>query len=810
MTLDHPSKPPKAGPSPTATAAQWGRSPHIPSSVRPSTPGTPSKKQKDGRIGRVNTTTADKEDGVTPVKAFLSSNITPRSGSRKARVESATSTPRRTPESTTYTARPASMIEGRDWPSGGPKVAYGHGTRAEVLHPARAQSVVSDVQHPTRSTSGDNNKNGEPRAPNNLPKFFHVNDAKPNRSTRPQSQSPQLHPRLVGYGYSDSMNTSIVSSPAESPGPGQERPKFFHVDGTQSPTPPAPTLGDGTFPARPPLQTIFSSYQTTNSPLQRPPSPLKEEVVPISRKSSLSKPSPRRHTRLVSNGSNEIRAPDALGKVQSNSLRRSSLSDPARNTSQPQSPAKASFGNVSSRRSSLAMSTSDRTSIPGLLPESTYTDPSPTEPFITASPAISALESPNEPVAGQSKLDHLNELAANARRERKVLDLEISNSSLLAINRTLEAEMRKQKAELRHLRRLRFSGRFPSSTRSASSRFSIPSVGDDISSTSSADEDGLDDDRFSNISSGTSDDTSFPDSLSFSPTLRNSSTAAAKSRQSRSHKLDMSAQRALLLDSQKLNQALKRCLGRTDELIVDGKKALNYKVDTSNLAVIGPKVLTPDEHHEELDIRRGLLSPGLDVHMQSPWERTVEAGTSLDDSSPGNRERSMSEMFDDRLQARPGDEEQIPLPTSQPSDVDALLEGLETGTATATALSDNTALTSTETLLLDQSGTPNNIEIPYEDPGIDTGSETPLSEDSKPPTDLTHEIRRSSKGSIDRPIASQESVLDSADGKARPVNESFDTQSSSSENTESEEPKVSSPGKSLGDFLRMVGGSWGV
>ncbi|KAK9470082.1 uncharacterized protein V1510DRAFT_424060, partial [Dipodascopsis tothii] len=41
----------------------------------------------------------------------------------------------------------------------------------------------------------------------------------------------------------------------------------------------------------------------------------------------------------------------------------------------------------------------------------------------------------------------------NARFNRKILDLEISNTSLLAINRTLEREMRAQNRELRALRK---------------------------------------------------------------------------------------------------------------------------------------------------------------------------------------------------------------------------------------------------------------------------------------------------------------------------------------------------------------------
>lgn len=79
------------------------------------------------------------------------------------------------------------------------------------------------------------------------------------------------------------------------------------------------------------------------------------------------------------------------------------------------------------------------------------------------------------PVKTGKTLDELNELAANARRERKVLDLEITNSSLEAINRTLEREMRKQTAELRRYRRLSRSGRLSINT-AGSTRSSIDGV----------------------------------------------------------------------------------------------------------------------------------------------------------------------------------------------------------------------------------------------------------------------------------------------------------------------------------------------
>ncbi|KAL8938621.1 MAG: hypothetical protein Q9216_003796 [Gyalolechia sp. 2 TL-2023] len=812
MTFDRPSKVPNARPSPATNAPRWStRSEQKPASGKSSTSTAQPLLRREGQINGISAIAADNEDGATPVKSILSSNVTPRSGSRKARVMTASSTPRMTPESTPPIARPVSMIEGRDW-SGGSKAAQGLRTKGDVPPPARAQSVVSDIQYPTGFSSADGRRERASRtaSPDNLPKFFHANETKPSRSMRPQSQSPRLQPRLAGFNYNDSGSNVNTSTMSPSPEPGDERPKFFHADGSQPATSPTPRLVNGAFSARPPLQTIFSSYPTTNSPSQRPPSPLKEELLPLSRKSSLSKPSPRRHTRLVSRGSTDIRAPDTLINGQSNLSRRSSLNDPAKGYSHTQSPNSARFEYTSSRRSSIALSDSGRKPTPVMLPERTNRETSPTETTITTSPEPHPVDSPNRPAPGQSKLDHLNELAANARRERKVLDLEISNSSLLAINRTLETEMRKQKAELRYFRRLRSSGRFPSLARSGSSRFSMPSTNDDLSPTSSDNEDELDDDRFSNISSGTSDDTSFPDSLSFSPTLRNSSIPVAKGRQSRPHRLDLSAQRTLLLDSQKLNQALKRCLGRTDELIADGKKALDYKINTSDLAIPGPRVLSPGERDEELQLGRGLLSPGLDEKLENPWERTSKAEENHTIPRPETSETLEGLLLDlpeyDDLAQK--DEEQhghdrlnMPEMSPQINDEDAPpdVPGMDSEVdLPAPAIAASNAL---ENFPLKRLSIADGAEIPYEDPGIDTGSETfPLQADEQP-SESASQVRKASQERVDRRTSSQDSAMDDDD----------DGEGKRESTTDPAHPEPpSSPGKSLGNFLRLVGGSWGV
>lgn len=340
----------------------------------------------------------------------------------------------------------------------------------------------------------------------------------------------------------------------------------------------------------------------------------------------------------------------------------------------------------------------------------------------------------------------------------------------------------------------------------------MPSTSDDLSPTSSADEDDEgDDDRFSNISSGTSDGTSFPDSLSFSPTLRNSSMIpVSKGRQSRPHRLDLSAQRTLLQDSQKLNQALKRCLGRTDELIADGKKALEYKVDTNDLAVPGPRVLAPEDRDDGgLELGRGLLSPGLEERGENPWERIGESKEDLGSLQLENLEGLMLDLDEydgqgqGRGQGQEGDgrskyvEQDIPSTSPQtnteipPGDLDTHSpEKSQPPNLPQPQPQDPTSPT-TPTTPHEQG------DIPYEDPGIDTGSETSPLDLDEAQANYPIEVRESNPESIDQRKISPGSITDSAsEGEVEPEIEPSTS--------------PSSPGKSLGNFLRMVGGSWGV
>lgn len=192
----------------------------------------------------------------------------------------------------------------------------------------------------------------------------------------------------------------------------------------------------------------------------------------------------------------------------------------------------------------------------------------------------------------------MNELAAEARRERKVLDLEITNSSLEAINRTLEREMRKVTAELRRYRRLSRSGRLsigPSTSRAVSESLSIDDVAGAMLSDMSEEEEEEEESELSEEDS--------PDEGSLSPGAMAENDLKHRKRDEKRLQLDLTKHQEMLIDSQKMNQSLKRCLGWSESMILEGKKALEYKVRVTDVE-LGGRVLAPDEVEErnaELD-----------------------------------------------------------------------------------------------------------------------------------------------------------------------------------------------------------------
>ena len=218
------------------------------------------------------------------------------------------------------------------------------------------------------------------------------------------------------------------------------------------------------------------------------------------------------------------------------------------------------------------------------------------------------------------------------------MDLEITNSSLAAINRTLEREMRKQTAELRRYRRLSRSGRLSIAT-SASIR----------TSTGLSTIDNQETRQFSDMSEVESEELSDFDSSeeslddgSLDPEALAASDARHRKRDEKRLQLDLSKHQQLLIDSQKLNESLKRCLGWTEGLIAEGKKALEYHVRVSDVE-LGGRVLVADDADEN-EARDGGALLLNDTEDSSTWN-----GRERDGSEGGTIEAARDAMEKDGL-----------------------------------------------------------------------------------------------------------------------------------------------------------------
>lgn len=191
---------------------------------------------------------------------------------------------------------------------------------------------------------------------------------------------------------------------------------------------------------------------------------------------------------------------------------------------------------------------------------------------------------------------------AEARRERKVLDLEISNSSLLAINKSLERELRKQKAELKRFRRLSRAGQFAVTQRRSSDGDEDISTLDEETDLPDFDDDDEGARPSSPFHSQPDTDSSDEESTDSSAVPLSPGAQAARDDAQRAEdesrlRLDLSRHRELLMDTQRMNQSLQRCLYWTEGLIKDGRKALEYQVVSSEVK-LGGRILSVDDADE--------------------------------------------------------------------------------------------------------------------------------------------------------------------------------------------------------------------
>lgn len=519
---------------------------------------------------------------------YLASNITPRSGSRQIRAETFHGTP--TPAPTTTSDRTSD-----GWDSNNnSRLGLGLTVASADMASSRPTSMLADS-----STDSPDSK------------FFYASDARNVQQQQPVNaqQRPTSSQKPATFFYANgTVEPTRRTSPPSNTTPIANMPplttdssvsKFFYANGqpdgpVKQPAPISSSTSTlSTTPRPAPTSRPTSAYSVTAGPglFPRPTSPIKQLGSPGQGfRTAMSPVSPNRVQATSPPG---FAASDlGLGKGK----RRVSIETAPpllRHQSQPE----AQTTEIPPLpRLTLSPNPLEQISPP--------LSPDPLQASLTMASILRAAEAleekESEPSGVQSPTKStfsdaaIQDLVVNARRERKVQDLEITNASLEAINRTLERQLRKQTSELRRFRRLSRSGRLSlnsiPNSRNVSAALTDPAVNlSDLSEHEDSEEEEEDDDSM---------DDSFnspPDSPSG---LVESPAALRRKRDERRLQLDLTKHQEILVDSQKMNQSIKRCLNWTDLLIKEGQKALAYKVNVSDIK-FGGRILTPLDEEED-------------------------------------------------------------------------------------------------------------------------------------------------------------------------------------------------------------------
>ena len=585
--------------TPTLSAAfhRSNKSPLTPKLATPS-PGNPVARRLAQTDHSHPYSTPSKEDLPAAPPSFLSANVTPRSGSRTTRRDAGFPSPTNTPP-----------VSSPQVPYVQPTVGLGlNGIRRTERSPARPIKTEQPRSLRAKTVTGDGQNASRPNSFNEIstgsPMFFHASDARSTNSSevdlssRPkQGRTSPASSFLYANGDQErnsSTDESQYSAPTRRAGT-LPRPATSRQGPSPSPRLKSPRVSDVTAP--PALETHMNRQspgldQGLESAFQRygsPPSVISERPQGL----SIGK---HRKSSSVGSNSQSVHPKDVL--------RASPLIVPSSN--QPDS----------------------------LAPVPVLSDQIPTLRPRVFSNGSSVSNDTHQPMPMSPGKSDSGEGQLNARTERKILDLEISNSSLLAINRTLEREMRKQNAELRRFRRLSRSGRLSMAPSNRS--FSGTAL-----STTSELEEGSEMSSIQDDMSDFSDEDSVAGEGVLSPDLAEHD-AKHQAHDEKRFMIDLARHQELLVDSQKMNQSLKRCLGLTEELIKEGQKALEYNVHVQDVE-LGGRVLSPDELDDIGESGRALLSPSMDypssffASPSSAFDESVFAeATSLPlPSSPG-------------------------------------------------------------------------------------------------------------------------------------------------------------------------------
>lgn len=519
---------------------------------------------------------------ASPSPGLLQNNVTPRSGSRQSRVTSATTSPN--PADASYDNSDARS--GLSGMSGLGISASAHGKNNPTSAPRDSKFFyASDASRGIQPTS-------QPKPPTSQPKgstFFYANGADLPSKTDPNAAPPAP------------FSPSLAAS-------GDPTSKFMYANGTPDLKPSLMrSSGSGSVVS---TTSRTASGKTGNGPQspafassQRVPSPPKPSSHAHPPTPSSSGPSIAERRSMITSAPQLGQSAPQLGQSNT-SLRRISTESPSRRTSGTSGHSRAGslVGSVGAEPPSVTRVLASSPPAVSPLP-SPLSFNNPSISMATVLQAAEELEDHAEPdddgsmVSGltspksASGNDPLNELVANARRERKVQDLQITNASLEAINRTLERQLRKQTNELRRYKRLQRAGRLSAANTASSSRVASSSQASeapegplnnmDMSDLSEEDSE-LDDDLESEMSE--SDSTG---SAQMSPEDMAVKDAHYRRRDEKRLQIDLSKHQQLLVDSQKMNQSLKRCLGWTEELITEGRRALAYQVRVSEVDVNG-------------------------------------------------------------------------------------------------------------------------------------------------------------------------------------------------------------------------------
>lgn len=607
-----------------AAARSINRTPLTPKIAAKGPPVTPLARRPQSSTPTLANTQTARDDISTPVAAFLAHNITPRSGPRQIRVDSANSTPSGTPNP----ERTSDSFENIN--------NTNHANRLGLGLSALAGDVPRQTASQVDLTSDSNDSS----------KFFYASDAKSIQQVglqRPASV-PQKSANTFFYANGTTADGSrnisppsqSISTPPVNPNPESAASKFFYANGTpdmslrpgmiHSASASAVSINCRTGPPRPPTSNSNAGF---GIPAQRPTSPIKSVSTPmaqVARSNAASPTSPKRTSLVSSPPSLPQPAPSAAQRRVSIDTAPREMGGHKRTGSVP------GVHSFTVPQLALSPNISEAASVsPPLSPGLSH-------PAMTMASILQAADEleddesrdgdaqsevpqvPQSPSKSAHFGDSVSELVANARRERKVQDLEITNASLEAINRTLERQLRKQTAELRRYRRLSRSGALSAaSSRVTSLALTEPPT--DMSDVDEEDETELEEEELDSFDDS---DLSSNDTMSTEDVMFPSAKLEVRRRRDEKRlQLDLTKHQELLIDSQKMNQSLKRCMDFTEALIKEGQRALEYHVRVSDIQ-LGGRVLAPPDDEDEVSYQEEETIRSDDPGLEPPWPKSSQ------------------------------------------------------------------------------------------------------------------------------------------------------------------------------------------